>query len=189
MKRCMNMYEKSLNDLNTFLQLIADLDVELELFALGGTAMVLGKIKEATKDIDFLTTARYEDIKRWFTLAGLKEESPSIVCNIWSLGDTIRVDIFYDAFILGVPLPDDWKELSHPIRSIGKVRLFVLNWYDVIITKIARSEPRDIEDILAILKKEDIDFQKLKARYYGLAETSLIADYDYKFKHLELKKR
>lgn len=120
-------------------------------------------------------------------MAGLKEKSKSKLCNIWYLNDQIRIDIFYDEFIIGVPLPDDWKELSEQIRTIGKIKLYILNWYDIIITKIARSEIRDIEDIIAIIKKENIDIDKLKKRYYDLAETSLITDYDYKYKYLEKK--
>ena len=41
-------------------------------------------------------------------------------------------------FILGIDLPDDWKELSELVKEIGKVKLYILNWYDIIITKIAR---------------------------------------------------
>jgi hypothetical protein len=175
---------KSARELDTFLQLIADLDTEIEFFAIGGTAMVLKGIKESTKDIDFLTTSKYEDLKKLFELAGLKEKSLSQLCNIWYLNNT-RIDIFYGEFILGFSLPADWKELSEYIKSFGKVKLYILNWYDIIISKIARSEKRDIDDILIILEKENIDFKKLKFRYYSLAETSLIADYDIKFKHLE----
>lgn len=171
-------------DLDTFLQLLADLDEELELFAMGGTAMVLKGIKESTKDIDFLTTAHYTKINELFTLAGLQEESTSQLCNIWHLKD-IRIDIFYDAFILGFTLPWDWKKLSEPVKNIGKIRLFILNWYDIIITKIARSERRDVDDSIAIIKHEKLDFQKLKERYYEHAETAIISEYDYKFKHLE----
>ena len=173
-------------ELEKFLHLIADLDIKIELFAIGGTAMVLKTIKEATKDIDFLTTSNYKDIKKLFTLAGLKEKSPSKICNIWYLGN-IRIDIFYDAFIIGTSLPGDWKEISEHIRDIGKLKLYILNWYDIIITKIARSELRDIEDSIKIIRTQKIDFNKLKKRYYELSPTSLIADYDYKFKHLEGK--
>lgn len=179
-----NILNSSLKDMETFLQLIADLNRDIELFAMGGTAMILKNIKESTKDIDFLTTLKYEELKKMFKLAGLKEKSSSRICNIWYLNNT-RIDIFYDAFILGTALPNDWKELSEHVRSIGKLKLYILNWYDIIITKIARSEPRDIEDIIAIIRTQKIDFGKLKKRYYETAPTSLIADYDIKFKHLE----
>ena len=173
-----------IEDLETFLNLIADLNEPLELFAIGGTAMVLKNIKESTKDIDFITSEDYEKIRRLFNLAGLKEESPSKGCNIWRLKET-RIDIFYDGFIMGIPFLDDWKLLSQKIRDIGKIQLYILNWYDLNITKISRSETRDIEDVIAIIKSQKIDFNFLKKRYYSIAETALISDYDYKFKYLE----
>ena len=119
-----NKTNSSLKDLESFLQLIADLDKEIELFAMGGTAMVLKNIKEATKDIDFLTASDYETINELFRLAGLREKDSSKLCNIWYLGDK-RVDIFYDEFVMGITLPDDWRELSEYIRSIGKLRLYM----------------------------------------------------------------
>ena len=174
----------SSEDLDNFLNLIAALNESLELFAIGGTAMVLKKIKESTKDIDFLTSEKYEKIKKLFNLAGLKEESSDKICNIWRLND-IRVDVFYDGFIMEINFPDDWKKLSEKIKEIGKVKLSIFNWYDLIITKISRAEKRDIEDIIAIIKSQNIDFEFLKKRYYSIAETSIISDFDYKFKHLE----
>ena len=192
MKKCIKMYEEkykniiatNLDSLNTFLQLLADLDEELELYALGGTAMILKNIKETTKDIDFLTTENQEKIRKLFTLAGLKEKDTSKLCNIWYL-DRIRIDLFYDEFLFGISLPDDWRDKSEHIKDIGKVRLRILNWQDIVITKIARNEQRDIDDAIDIIKTENITFEALKERYYGLAEESLIADYDAKFKALE----
>jgi len=179
-----NFHVTKIEDLDSFLNLMADLNEPLELFAIGGTAMVLKNIKESTKDIDFLTTASYEKINNLFRLAGLKEESSSKSCNIWRLEKT-RIDIFYDGFIMGIPFPDDWKEKSEKIKEIGKISLYILNWYDLIITKISRSEKRDIEDAIKIIKSQGLDFNFLKKRYYSLAETALITDYDYKFKHLK----
>jgi len=179
-----NSHITSLQELENFLNLIADLNEPLELFAIGGTAMILKGIKETTKDIDFLTNESHEKIKKLFTLAGLKEGSGDKICNIWRL-DKTRIDIFYSGFIMGIPFPEDWKEKSEKIKEIGKIKLYILNWYDLIITKISRSETRDVEDILAIIKTQKIDFKFLKERYYSIAETSIISDYDYKFKHLE----
>lgn len=179
-----NPKSTDLPDLEAFLQLIADLNEELELFAIGGTAMVLKGVKESTRDIDFITDASYEKISRMFTLAGLTEKSKSRLVNIWNMKD-VRIDIFYEQFILGVSLPDDWKELSEHIRTIGKLKLYILNWYDIIITKIARAEERDYKDIISIMKKQKVDFKKLKERYFSIAEESIIADYEEKFRHLE----
>jgi hypothetical protein len=174
----------NLDNLDTFLHLLADLDEDLELYAIGGTAMILKNIKETTKDIDFLTTERQEKIRELFNLAGLKEKDTSKLCNIWYLED-IRIDFFYEEFIFGINLPDDWKDKSEHIKDIGKVKLYILNWQDIIITKIARNEQRDIDDTIDIIKAENINFKELKERYYKLAEGSLISDYDAKFKAFE----
>lgn len=192
MKKCIKMYEDkyknpittNLDNLNTFLQLLADLSEELELYAIGGTAMLLKNIKETTKDIDFLTAENQERIRKLFNLAGLKEKDTSKLCNIWHL-EYIRIDLFYDEFIFGISLPNDWKDKSEHLKDIGKVKLYILNWQDIIITKIARNEQRDIDDAIDIIKAENISFGELKERYYKLVEASIISGYDAKFKALE----
>jgi hypothetical protein len=73
------------------------------------------------------------------------------------------------------------------IQEIGKVKLYILNWYDIIITKIARSEPRDIEDCIAIIKSKKLKLKELKERYFEIAEVSLITNFKEKFAHLESK--
>ncbi len=192
MKKCIKMYENNyknpvhtgLKELEQFLQLIGDLNEPMELFAMGGTAMVLCNIKATTKDIDFMTTSTQEQMKKLLTLAGLKEHNPSGLCNTWHLGK-IRIDLFYGGYILGVELPADWKEKSSHVQNIGKVKLHVLNWEDIIITKVARSEPRDIEDCIDIVKSQKLSLNSIKKRYYSVADTSLISDYQAKFEALE----
>src|SRR3989338_10867357 len=107
MKKCIKMYvnnpknphETGIKELDSFLLLLADLDLDIELFALGGTAMVLKGIKEATKDIDFITTTPYKQFRGLLSRAGLTEHSKEKLCNIWYLGST-RIDLFYGSFIL-----------------------------------------------------------------------------------------
>lgn len=181
-----NQEAVSIKELESFLQILADFNEEIELFAIGGTAMTLKGIKESTKDIDFLTTNDYKKISSILRKAGLREESNFQICNIWYFNKT-RIDFFYDGYIIGTSLQDSWKENSELFRTIGKIKLFILNWYDLIITKLARSEKRDIDDILAIIKKENIDIKKLKERYFLTAKNSLIAEAEYKFEHLRSK--
>jgi len=179
-----NPQQTGVKELEAFLQLLADLNEPMELFAMGGTAMVLKGIKAATKDIDFMTPLPQERIRKLFTLAGLKEKQKSTACNIWMLGN-IRIDLFYRGFVMGIPFPTDWKQKSEHVRDLGKLRLYILNWQDILITKIARNEPRDIEDCVAIIRHQNIDVSELKKRYEGIAETAILADYAYRFKMLE----
>ena len=102
-------------ELERFLQLIAD--EALDLYAMGGTAMVLKGIKESTRDIDFLSDADYSTIKKIFKSAGLDEKSSSQLCNIWMLGK-VRIDVFYHSYILGTELPPNLKEKSELISTI-----------------------------------------------------------------------
>ena len=64
-----NIETTRIEELESFLNLIADLDESIELFAIGGTAMVLKNIKESTKDIDFMTMESYDKMRRLFNLS------------------------------------------------------------------------------------------------------------------------
>lgn len=182
-----NEENTDINDLDAILLILADADKEIKLYAIGGTAMVLGNLKETTKDIDFLTNTPHNEIQEILSKAGFIEKQASQVCNIWYYKNKIRLDFFYSGFILGITLPNDWEKISTHVKNIGKIKLYILNWYDIIITKLARSENRDIEDILIILKNKKADFNMLKKRYYDIAETAIIGNYDYKFQYLEMK--
>ena len=172
-----------LKDLESFLQLIADLGEKMDLYALGGTAMVIENIKESTKDIDFITTTSQKDIRRLLTLAGLKENDSSKTCNKWYL-ETTRIDMFYEGVILNISLLEDWKEKSKFINKIGPINLLRMGWRDIIFTKLDRNEPRDIKDCHDIIISQKIDLKQLKEEFYNFAETS-IAHYKEKFTALE----
>lgn len=183
--RFTNKNETGPEELNLLLRLMADLDVEIELFAIGGTAMVMASIKAATRDIDFLTPMEYNSFRAMMERAGLKEDAhSSALCGKWHI-DSVRMDIFFGEMIMGIPLSTHWRKKSQHIKKIGKISLNILDWEDIIITKIARSEERDVEDIIAIIKHENLDAKKIKEHYYARAETALIQDYDVKFKYLE----
>lgn len=178
-----------LTDLNSLLALLASTEKKLTFYAMGGTAMCLYGIKPATKDIDFMTDNTYEEINEAFTKAGLKEISKGTLVNIWYLND-IRVDIFYDGYIIGIPLNDDWKEKSTFVKKQINLTLSILNWEDIIITKLARHSEADIVDSIAIFKTQKLDFEKLKERYYSYKDIILSeSTFDYKWKIFEKRLR
>ncbi len=170
-------------ELESFLQLIADLEEPIELFAMGGTAMVLKGVKESTRDIDFMTSLPQEKMRQLLNLAGLKEEEPSRARNIWRLSGT-RIDLFYGGYVINIQLAEGWRVRSELIREIGPIKLYVLGWKDIIFTKLDRNEERDIRDCVDIIRSQKLNIKEIKKEYYAFAETA-IAHYKGKFNALE----
>jgi len=166
-----NEDESAIEELNSLISLLASIDKEIELYALGGTAMVLAGHKPSTRDIDFLTTLEQSKLKELFSRIGLTEIDDIPICNKWIFKDK-RLDIFYDesGMILGFPLTDRWKEKSKLINQTRKVKTFILNWEDIISTKLARGEPRDFEDILKIIKQENINLNNFEKDFKQRAD-------------------
>lgn len=75
---------------------------------------------------------------------------------------------------------DDWKKLSKFHHKVLGINIYILNWYDIIITKICRCEDRDIEDIKSILEKIDLDLEKLEKRYFNTIECAAGNEENYK---------
>ncbi|HLD54980.1 MAG TPA: DUF6036 family nucleotidyltransferase [Candidatus Nanoarchaeia archaeon] len=166
-----NILESGEKQLEILLNLLADTNQQIDIYAVGGTAMVLAGHKSSTRDIDFFTTNSYQEIKNLFEKIALKEIDSTKACNKWKFMDT-RLDIFYsdNEQILGFPLHEKWKENSTHLRKIRKVNLYILNWTDIIATKLARGEERDFEDIIIIIEKENLNFEEFKKHFLEQSE-------------------
>ena len=166
-----NTGESKITELNSLINLLVSLNERIELYAMGGTAMVLAGQKPSTRDIDFMTTLKQKEVRELFNRAGLEETDNSQLCNKWDF-NTRRLDIFYETedMILGFPLSENWKEKSIEIEKKGKVKIFILNWEDIISTKLARGETRDFEDILKIINNEKIDFGRFEKEFKEKAD-------------------
>jgi len=55
-----------------------------------------------------------------------------------------------------------------PFKNLSSIHLGILNYYDLIITKLFRYSSVDIDDCLALIreKADEIDIEKLKSRFY-----------------------
>ncbi len=160
-------------DLNSFIRILSDFNEEIDIYAMGGTAMVLAGHKPATRDIDFLTTKPHGEMRELLGKIGLKEISSDKICNKWIFSER-RLDIFYSDSdqIMGFPLHSEWETNSELIKEIGLVKIYILNWIDIISTKLARGEFRDIEDIISIIKNEKINFKKFEKHFLENSEIS-----------------
>jgi hypothetical protein len=166
---------------------------KVRIIACGGTALTLLDLKESTKDIDFLIPDPNEYrylIKIMMDLGyerttgtGLQKKQGFIF------------DLFVGKTIFTTELLESPLELENhiPFREFSSIYLGILNYYDLIISKLFRFTPVDMDDCLTLLreKRNEITFDKLKSRFY---ETSSYDISDEKnrnnFKHfLELLKK
>jgi len=125
--------------------------------AVGGTAMTLLGLKPSTMDIDFCISS--ED-KQEFKKA---------------IDKTFRVDLFFDGYIFSEQLPKDYAEKSKEILKLKNITLKTLSPEDIVITKSARLNARDEEDIQAItkyVKREELieRFKQVIGTYAGNEE-------------------
>lgn len=144
------------NDLIVWLK---DIDVKLKkpitLIAIGGTAMTLLNLKESTRDVDF--DVRKEDFDIFKKLSKGKFD----------------VHISIDGYIFSEQLPDDHIILSKEYKDarFKNIKLKTLHPMDIIITKAARYNARDEEDIATLAKKVKIDKNSLVKRFEEIAVT------------------
>ena len=152
---------------------------KVQMYALGGTALTILGIKPSTLDIDINidATKQYNYLCKIFKQIGFKR----IGTIRWLTQEGLAFDLFYGSNILGTKLLPDCLELAKFIKSFGKIGLYTLSPYDIIISKLARGDKRDFIDIKHIFEYEKIDLAKLTERYLNTMELSIVANYKQKF--------
>ena len=111
----------------------AKLKNKITLIAVGGTAMTLLNLKESTMDVDFDISK--EDLNEFKRLTSNSRE--------------FRVDIFVGGYIFSEQLPEDYALMAEEFKNFKfkNINLKTLHPLDIIITKSARYNARDDEDI------------------------------------------
>ena len=139
----------------------------VHLIACGGTALTLIGVKESTKDVDFTVPSipEYNYLIRILEELGYKRKATFG----WSRGGTLIFDLFIGNYVYTTEL------LNSPLDEGGNSKLFeythiylgILNYYDLLITKIFRSTYVDIQDCLNLikLKNKDINMEHFENRY------------------------
>lgn len=93
-----------------------------------------------------------------------------------------KVDLFYDGFIFSEQLPDDYIDKSSKAAAdLNNIDMRTLSLIDIIITKTARYNERDEEDITAIAKMDMINKQELIDRFKQVAEIFAGREKDYEY--------
>jgi hypothetical protein len=151
---------------------------KVHLIACGGTALTLLGIKASTKDIDLIVpeVAEYEYLIGILKQLGYK----SATGWGWTRQDGFIFDLFRGKTIHTTELLESPLEKGNHIlfKEFSNIYLAVLNYYDLIISKLFRATAIDIDDCLLLVRnrKKDIDFKLLEQRFKDTASFDVSED-------------
>lgn len=140
---------------------------KIHLIACGGTAMTLLGVKESTKDIDLVVP---NEMEYKYLITILKQLGyKSVTGSGWVRDNTFIFDLFKGARVHTTELLESPLKKGNNIfvKEFERIYLGVLNYYDLIISKLFRGTTTDMEDCLRLItnRKAEIDINNLIMRY------------------------
>ena len=151
---------------------------KMHLIACGGTALTILGLKESTKDIDFIVPNINEYT---YLIATLKKIGyKSAAGNGWSRNEKYVFDLFRGKFVHTTELLESPLLEGNNIffEEFSNVYLGVLNFYDLIISKLFRGAQVDFDDCLILYEanKNQINVNKLRERFKKTASYDIAFD-------------
>lgn len=151
---------------------------KVRLIACGGTALTLLGVKTSTKDIDLLVPVAEECNYLIKTLKDLGYKSAS--GSGWVRDDGFIFDLFPGKRVHTTELLESPLNSGNniPVKEFTRIYLGVLNYYDIIISKLFRGTSVDMEDCLMLMqsKSGEIDMGKLTERFNETASYDISED-------------
>jgi hypothetical protein len=136
-------------------ELDALLDEPIELHCIGGFAVVAGfGLRRGTNDLDYRTLVPYNRINDLQQIAGPRSD----------LARKYKVHVQHT----GVEsIPENYANRLTELHAgrFKKIRLFVPDPYDLVLSKLSRNNGRDREDVAYLAKTKQLDPVVLRERY------------------------
>lgn len=149
-----------------FISIGNKLSKKICVYAIGGTAMMLRSIKDATLDIDIVFDKKKDRDEFILTLKnlGAKESDATLVYSLKNNTPFIleiqnaRFDLFINKIITST-FSEKMKERASETHEFGKNLIIkVADPHDIIMMKSVTSRTKDLEDITSIFKKSKINW-------------------------------
>ena len=144
---------------------------KVHLIACGGTALTLLDVKTSTKDIDLIIP---DEIEHKYLVGILKQLGYKSASGWgWERGDGFIFDLFKGKAVHTTELLESPLEEGNHIlvKEFSHIYLGILNYYDIIISKMFRGTSVDIDDCLSLIrsKKDEINLKHLSDRFHETA--------------------
>ncbi len=125
------------------------------LYLVGGTTLVYEGLREQSLDIDI----SYEVAD---------EHEAAFAQTIRILKDELQVNVEQASPGDFIPLPSGWKERAKYVGRFGQVEVFHFDLYSTALSKIERGREGDYQDVLALLRGGQIQFEELRAAFANI---------------------
>ncbi|ELY61116.1 DUF6036 family nucleotidyltransferase [Natronolimnohabitans innermongolicus] len=151
---------------NEFQRIADGLSDPLTLFLIGGGAMSLRDLKEATKDIDLVVADGDTYGQLWAVLMDLEyAEVQSLAADYRALGatscvendDGCRLDIFNQQVANKLVLTEGMRDRSEPFLDTGRLTVRLVSNADIFLFKLIAGRDDDIED-MNVLVQAGVDY-------------------------------
>lgn len=157
----------------------------MRLIACGGTGLTLLGVRDSTKDIDLMVP---DEGEYGYLLSILKQFGyKQVTGNGWARDKGFVFDLFSGNRIHTTELLESPLEKNNHLvfREFSRIYLGILNYYDLIISKLFRGASVDFDDCVALMvaRRHEIDMDKLCDRYretakYDVAEDRILKNLD-----------
>ena len=161
----------------------ADFKGSGRVYLVGGASIVFEKLRQQTLDIDVV----YEIAPQLLT---------AFISSVRDL--MLELDVNVEEASPGdfIPLPAGYADRHEYIGHFGQLDIFHFDLYSVALSKTSRGREQDYQDVLALLRRQRVEWQKLKVYFQEIlpqiGSKSLKQDpfqFELNFKALESKWR
>lgn len=138
---------------------------KIQVYAIGGTAMMLRGIKNSTLDIDFVFDKKSdrEEFMNTLRKLGAKESDATFVYGFKNSIPLMlefyncRFDMFMNK-VISSTFSNAMKERAKQTHEFGNLIVKVADPNDILIMKSVTSREKDLEDIVTIVNRSQIDW-------------------------------
>jgi hypothetical protein len=178
-----------------FSELAELLDSELTVYLIGGGALTLNDLKNATKDIDLIVRERVE-LKRLYqvlTAAGyepeeeLSEEYDELGAAFILQKDLRRFDVFHEQVASVIRLTQSMVDRSRHLFDEGTLTVRAVSLNDIFLFKAVANREDDVEDMIQIAQTgidEDIIVEEIHTQLELLGRDEFIGAMKHKLERL-----
>ncbi len=144
------------------------LEARVDIYIIGGAALLYRGLKTATKDIDIVVSSReeFDNLEAALLKYRFYKKNPGVGYQNMNLShilekDEFRIDLFEKRVCSKFSLSDGMKDRSEKISTNGNLKAFICSNEDIFLFKTMTEREGDITDCMAIASTQAPDWSMI----------------------------